>query len=51
MKGYISYADLKNGTLNLYDLQVLNDLINYENKVVREEERKIERKRALNKRI
>lgn len=51
MKGYISYADLKNGTLNLYDLQVLNDLINYENKLVKEEERKIERKRALNKRI
>lgn len=51
MKGYISYADLKNGCLNLYDLQVLNDLINYENKLIQEEERKIQRKRALSKRI
>jgi hypothetical protein len=51
MKGYISYADLKNGSLNLYDLQVLNDLINYENKLIQEEERKIQRKRALSKRI
>lgn len=50
MKGYISYADLKNGTINLYDLYVLNNLIKYENKMVEEEERKLKRKMALNKR-
>lgn len=50
MKGYISYADLKNGTLNLYDLYLLNSLINYENKMAVEEERKIKRKLAINKR-
>ena len=50
MKGYISYADLKNGTLNLYDLYVLNNLINYENERVAEEERKLKRKAAINKR-
>ena len=50
MKGYISYADLKNGTLNLYDLYVLNNLINYENERAIEEERKLKRKAAINKR-
>jgi len=50
MKGYISYADLKNGTLNLYDLYVLNNLINYESERAVEEERKLKRKAAINKR-
>ena len=50
MKGYISYADLKNGTLNLYDLYVLNNLINYENERAIEEERRLKRKAAINKR-
>ena len=50
MKGYISYADLKNGTLNLFDLYKLNELIEYEGKLVQEEERKIKRNMALKKR-
>lgn len=50
MKGYISYADLKNGTLNLFDVYKLNELIEYENKLVQEEERKIKRNIALKKR-
>lgn len=50
MKGYISYADLKNGALNLFDVYKLNELIEYENKLVQEEERKIKRNIALKKR-
>lgn len=50
MKGYISYADLKNGSLNLFDVYKLNELIEYENKLVQEEERKIKRNIALKKR-
>lgn len=29
--GYIRYSDLKNGSMNLYDLFVLNEFINYKN--------------------
>ena len=50
MKGYITYADLKNGTLNLFDVYKLNELIEYENKLVQEEERKIKRNIAIKKR-
>lgn len=30
-KGYISYADLVNGTVNLYDVYMLNKIIEYQN--------------------
>lgn len=49
MKGYITYADLKNGTLNLYDLYKLNNLIEYENKLAEEQERQIKRNMAINR--
>lgn len=49
MEGYISYSDLKNGTLNLYDLYVLNQMIEKKQQVLQEEERDIKRKIALKK--
>lgn len=49
MEGYITYSDLKNGTLNLYDLYVLNQMIEKKQQVLQEEEREIKRKIALKK--
>jgi len=49
MEGYISYADLKNGSLNLYDLYVLNCAIQEKQKSIQEEERKIKRQMAIKK--
>ena len=49
MKGYISYADLKNGTVNLYDMFVLNELINYEQRVQEEQIRVRKRDLAVNR--
>ncbi len=49
MKGYISYSDLKNGTLNLYDLYILNEAIESENKYLQERTREIKRNMALKK--
>ena len=49
IEGYISYSDLKNGTLNLYDLYLLNQVIDKKIEVMTEEERKIKRQTALNK--
>lgn len=40
MEGYIAYSDLKNGTLNLYDLYILNELIQYKMKTI--EKKRIE---------
>lgn len=36
IKGYISYSDLKNGTLTLWDLFLMNDMIDYHNRVEEE---------------
>lgn len=49
IEGYISYSDLKNGTLNLYDLFVLNEIMNKKNEVIEESKRKIQRENALKK--
>ena len=45
--GMISYSDLKNGTVNLYDLYIMNESLDYENKVKEEFARKRARERAL----
>lgn len=49
MEGYITYSDLKNGTLNLYDMFVLNQMIEKKQQFIQEEERKIKRNIALKK--
>lgn len=49
IEGYISYSDLKNGSINLYDLYILNELMNKKNEVIEENRRKIERENALKK--
>lgn len=49
IEGYISYSDLKNGTLNLYDLYLLNRVIDTKIEAKIEEERKIKRQMALKK--
>lgn len=49
MEGYITYSDLKNGTLNLYDMFVLNQMIEKKQQFMQEEERKIKRNIALKK--
>lgn len=46
MEGYITYADLKNGNVNLYDIYVLNTLIEFK----AEQKEKI-KKQALLKRV
>jgi hypothetical protein len=49
IEGYISYSDLKNGTLNLYDLYLLNEVIEYKNKLSDERQRSLQRQMALNR--
>lgn len=49
IEGYISYSDLKNGTLNLYDVYLLNRVIDRKNQVMEEESRKIKRQMAIKK--
>ena len=49
LEGYISYGDLKNGTLNLYDIYVLNKVIDRKNGIIEEENRKIKRQMAIKK--
>jgi len=49
IEGYISYSDLKNGTLNLYDLFLLNETINYKNRLETEKQRTLQRQMALNR--
>lgn len=49
IEGYISYTDLKNGSLNLYDIYLLNKLIEKKNEVIQESHRKIKREIALKK--
>ena len=49
IEGYISYSDLKNGTLNLYDVYILNQVIEKKNAIIEEENRKIKRQMAIKK--
>lgn len=49
LEGYISYSDLKNGTLNLYDLYILNKSIEKKTQAMEEENRKLKRQLALKK--
>lgn len=49
IEGYISYSDLKNGTLNLYDLYLLNEVIDYKNRLESERQRTMQRQMALNR--
>lgn len=43
-KGYISYSDLVNGTVNLYDVFVLNDIIDYQDTISEEIKRRLKDK-------
>jgi len=49
IEGYITYSDLKNGTLNLYDLYMLNKLVDKKHQVIEDENRKLKRQLALKK--
>ena len=49
IEGYISYSDLKNGTLNLYDLYLLNEVIEKKHSGIEEENRRLKRELALKK--
>ena len=49
IEGYISYSDLKNGTLNLYDLYLLNKVLERKAQVMEDEDRKLKRQLALKK--
>lgn len=40
-KGFISYADLVNGTVCLYDIYIMNDIIEYQDAVSREVSRRM----------
>lgn len=47
IEGYISYSDLKNGNLNLYDLYLLNKVLERKAQVMEDEDRKLKRQLAL----
>lgn len=49
IEGYISYSDLKNGNLNLYDLYLLNQVLERKAQVMQDEDRKLKRQLALKK--
>lgn len=49
VEGYISYSDLKNGTINLYDLYVLNQVIEYKEKLADKQRQEALLKQAANK--
>ena len=49
LEGYISYSDLKDGTINLYDVHVLNQVIAYKNKLAEKQKREAMLKKALDK--
>lgn len=49
--GLIGYADLKNGSVNLYDLYIMNEMLNYKEKVEDEAARKIRRERAIKRKV
>lgn len=50
-EGLISYADLKNGTINLYDLYIMNEMLDYKGKIEEEFMRKVKRERAMKRKI
>lgn len=45
--GLISYADLKNGTINLYDLFIMNEMLEHKRLHEAELKREADRQRAL----
>lgn len=47
IEGYIKYSDLKNGSLNLYDLYILNKVLERKAQVMEDEDRKLKRQIAL----
>ena len=49
LEGYISYADLTNGSLTLYDIYVLNRIIDYKQELAEKQRREELLKRAVNK--
>jgi hypothetical protein len=49
IEGYISYSDLKNGTVTLYDVYVLNQVIEYKEKLAEKQRQEAMLKQALNK--
>lgn len=49
--GLIGYADLKNGSVNLYDLYIMNEMLDYKEKVEDEAARKIRRERAIKRKV
>lgn len=49
IEGYISYSDLKNGTVNLYDLYILNKVLERKAEVIEDENRRIKRQMAIKK--
>ena len=48
IEGYISYSDLKNGTLTLYDVYVLNQFIDYKGKLIEKQRREALLNKAVN---
>ena len=49
IEGYISYSDLKNGTVTLYDIFVLNQVIDYKEKIAEKRRQEALLKQAVNK--
>lgn len=49
MEGLISYSDLKNGTINLYDLFIMNELLDYKKAMYEKAQRDLKVKRAMKK--
>lgn len=49
--GLISYSDLKSGNINLYDLYVMNEMLDYKVKVEDDAVRKIKRERAIKRKV
>jgi hypothetical protein len=40
-KGFITYADLVNGTVCLYDIFIMNDIIDYQDAISKEVSRRM----------
>lgn len=51
IEGYISYSDLKDGTINLFDIYVLNEVIEYKEKLVEKQRRERLLSHAVNKKV
>ena len=50
LEGYISYSDLKDGTLTLYDVYVLNQVIEYKDKLAEKQRREALLRQTVDKR-